>query len=224
MSKKNIDIKIKYSLDFETQRVLDTLRKIEWYAENNYKVVLPSGFSLEKPETITRGYIKKSIAKEYRKENYERFVSKIKNERNSIKEMLPNGLFKMSLEPQLIYFVFLTKYGVGGSYCLPNTIIINISIKEGKDIIETIIHEIIHLSIEPFISKFRIDHWQKERIVDLIFLKIFPKLAKFQKIPKEINVEKIDRAFNQFSPDIEKIIRNIKILSRQSEIKKNRDR
>lgn len=201
-------IEIKYSLDLEIQRVLNTLKDIEWFKKNNYKITLPANF-LENPEIITKEYIYKSIFQEFRKKDYEQFISKIKNEWSNVEKRLLNGLLKMSLNSQKVYFIFLTKYGVGGSYRLPDSITVNIGIRKEKDIIKTIIHEIIHLSIEPFIMKSKINHWQKERLIDLIFSKIFPELTRMQKLPEDIKIQKIDKIFSQFFPDIEKIIRNI---------------
>ncbi len=63
------------------------------------------------------------------------------------------------------FFVYLTNYGVGGSYNLPNIIILNINNKKG---FKTIIHEIIHLLIETWIQEYKVQHWEKERIVDLV--------------------------------------------------------
>ena len=54
---------------------------------------------------------------------------------------------------------------MGGSYKLPNLVIYNINNKKG---FKTIVHEIIHLLIENQIQEFKIQHWEKERIVDLI--------------------------------------------------------
>ncbi|MFC1700789.1 hypothetical protein ACFLZ0_01485, partial [Patescibacteria group bacterium] len=103
------------------------------------------------------------------------------------------------------YDLILTKYGTGGSYNLPNRIILNFNKKTPNDIIRIIIHEIIHLLIQPLIEKFEIEHWPKERIVDLMLSKIMPELTKMQKLSQ--NTEKIDKLFNKFFPDIEKIIK-----------------
>ncbi len=206
-----MEIEIKYSFDFEVQRVLNTLKDIEWFRKNNYKIVLPANVSLKNKETTTEEYVRKNIAKEFKKEDYEGIILKIRNEWSNVDERLSKSLLEMSLNPQKIYFVFLTKYGVGGSYRCPNNIVINIGISKDKNIIKTIIHELIHLSIEPFIVKFKIGHWQKERLVDLILSKIFPELAMMQKLPEEDKIQKIDKIFSRFFPNIEKIISNVKL-------------
>lgn len=63
------------------------------------------------------------------------------------------------------FIIKLTSYGMGGSYDLPNIVRFNIKSTIGP---KTILHEIIHLAIEPWIIKYKIRHWEKERIVDLI--------------------------------------------------------
>ena len=88
---------------------------------------------------------------------------------------------------------------------MPNKIILNFNKKTPDSLIRIIVHEIIHLSIQSLIEKFKIDHWTKERIVDLIILKVMPELAKMQNLSQ--NTKRIDKLFNSFFPDVEKIIR-----------------
>ena len=88
---------------------------------------------------------------------------------------------------------------------MPNTVIINIS--QQNKVISTIMHEIIHLTIDKLIRKYKTEHWQKERIVNLISLKIFPDKFKLQRDPE--NAEVIEREFKANYPNIEVIIKNI---------------
>ena len=62
--------------------------------------------------------------------------------------------------------VILTKYGTEGSYNPPNRIFLNISNKSPQTLV--LLHEITHLIIHKYIKKYQIQHWEKERIVDLI--------------------------------------------------------
>ena len=71
----------------------------------------------------------------------------------------------------------------------------------------TIIHEIIHLSIQELIEKYEVEHWEKERIVDLIVFKIVPEIAKMQNI--SIDTKPIDEGFEKYYPDIEKVVKNL---------------
>ncbi len=63
------------------------------------------------------------------------------------------------------YIILLTKYGVYGSYYLPNKIFINIQ-RDIKDIVATIIHEIIHLRVEDIVKQKRLNHEEKEELVE----------------------------------------------------------
>jgi len=204
---KKIKIKFKYSLDLEVQRLVYTLKKINWYIINGYKVNLPSKLEGAYIKTADKKYIRNLLQKEYRPNDYRSIAFGAKKGWGKISDILTIQFQKIGLNFAEEYIIFLTKYGVGGSYELPNKIVINFYNKKIPDILKTIIHEIIHLSIENIISKFNISHWEKERLVDLIFLKMFPRASKIQRLP--IKTKKIDRIFNSFYPDIKKIVSNL---------------
>jgi len=211
MNKKNITIqklKIKYSVDFEVQRVFDMIKRMEWFNKMGYKISLPERIklmNLDKIVKLTKKDIKKIILEKYKLQNYQKTESIIKKTWNNISAELSKKLSIINLKYKSSYILILTKYGTGGSYNLPNKIILNFNKKTPDRIIKIIIHEIIHLSIQSLIEEFKINHWIKERIVDLIMLKTMPELAKMQNIPQ--NVEKIDKLFKSFFPDVEKVIR-----------------
>ena len=94
------------------------------------------------------------------------------------------------------YKLILTKYGMGGSYSLPNQIILNIN---SKSKINTILHEITHLTIEAYIQKYKIQQNQKERIVDLILTskQISLNNYKMQKRGKEYK-KLTDKLFKEY--------------------------
>lgn len=60
------------------------------------------------------------------------------------------------------------------------------------------------MTIEPLIQEYKIQHWEKERIVDLIINKFFPEDQKVQRDPEDS--EKISEIFEKNFPDVEKII------------------
>lgn len=75
------------------------------------------------------------------------------------------------------YEVVLTKYGPGGRYN-PNTGTVELLIfkggKFGREPTHTIIHEIVHIGIEDsIVEKFKLNHSEKERLVDLLVRIIF---------------------------------------------------
>lgn len=100
----------------------------------------------------------------------------------------------------------LTRYGVGGSYNLPNNVILSVRM---KDLFGTLIHEIVHLSIQEDVDKYKIEHWDKERIVDLITHEpefAFVGIEKWQKGPNS----KPDQDFRaRFTTDREQFFKSI---------------
>ena len=104
--------------------------------------------------------------------------------------------------------VFLTNYGIGGSYSLPNKIFVNVSRFFSVGLIRNILHEIIHLHIEPLINQYKVSQWDKETIVNLLFEKAFPGIYKEPNIP--IDTTKAKKVFEENFPNIEEIISLIK--------------
>lgn len=202
----DIKINIRHSLTFEIQRVISVAKRAEWYEKMKYRLSLPKGIALAEIKNFSTNQIKKAVAKEYKEENYEKAKLHIQKEWNGNCAGLKEKIIKNGLQPHDAYIIFLTKYGVGGSYELPNKIIINFKTIEIADMPRVIIHEIIHLAIEPLIQKHETRHWEKERIVDLLFNRIDRTLSRMQNIT--INTQKIDTSFGKFFPDIEKILQN----------------
>jgi hypothetical protein len=202
-------LNIKYSTEFEVNRVFNTLKKIDWYKSNNYNPKLPEFLGLLNLQNITKEQIENSILQEYHEDDYleakkyieENFEKIIKD------ESFEQNILQTDLVLQNEYEIFLTKYGVGGSYNLPNKIILNIKCFYSFGLIKTMTHEIIHLLIEQFIRENKIDHWTKERLVDLLLDQFALDLNKFQNLP--IDTYKIDQIFEKNYPDVEKIIQNL---------------
>ncbi len=201
-----IDLDIKYSLEGEISRVQYTINKIDWFKEKGYKVRLPEALLLEDTK-LSPESIKQVITEEYDEKNYKKEEEYILKTLPKIKEVLVNYFTTTSPDPQSSYEINLTRYGVGGSYNPPNKIIANIQACSEMKLVRTIVHEIIHLSIEELIQKYNIDHWSKERLVDLILEKIDPEINTMQKIPVDTNI--VDKAFKKEYPNIENIIKNI---------------
>lgn len=198
MSKLNI----KHSTQIELDRVIESIGNLAWFQQNSYPISLPEGIQ----ESSSKEKIEEAIGKEY-SENvliYEKEKTSLIERWGKYDKILEENLKKCSLKFYSEYEVFFSAYGTGGSYQLPNLLIVNAKRSWQIGLLRTIIHEIIHLSIEEYIRQYKIDHWVKERIVDLIFEKFFPELVKKQNIP--IPTEKIDSIFAEHYPNIEKII------------------
>ena len=201
----SINLKFKHSIDFETQRVLYTYNKLDWFQEKGYKVSWPNNIDLLSKKTLSENYIKKIIKEEYKAEEYKEVKIKIEELWKSKSKEIIENILNAKLDLKKEYVVYLTKYGVGGSYHLPNKIVLNFKNKDINSLLKIIIHEIIHLCIQFLIEKYKIKHWQKERVVDLIVLKAYPKWKKTQKVP--FDTKNLNKIFFDNYPNIDKILR-----------------
>ncbi len=157
-----MNINIKYGVDFEINRVKNTLAKLDWYVSQGYRPKLPDGIKKDSSEQEIQNQIKK----EYAEKKYKEVGRKITYDFSIIQETFTEKVKNIfDKETPDTFLINLTNYGVGGSYNSPNIVIFNINNQKG---LKTLIHEIIHILIEPFIQKYEIQHWEKERIVDLI--------------------------------------------------------
>jgi len=192
-------IDVIHSVEKEVERVKSTIKKLDWYKEHGYKVRLPEGLTSESSEKE----IREAVASEYDTIDYEEASGNINNQWGEIAEKI-SALMDPPISFESEYNIQLTRYGVGGSYNLPNKIIL--SIRNTKDrIIKVIVHEMIHLAIQPLINKYDISQWNKERLVDLLYKKLFPEIAIEQEKAKE-KIE-VDKIFNKYYPDIEGCIK-----------------
>lgn len=203
-SESKIEVVFDYSAEDEKERVFRTLKKHSWYKENGYKPKYPELIQekLEKEENIKEEDVLEAVLSEFDKNKYAEQIGSILEEWNKIKGGFFENLKTLNLPLQDKYFVCVTKYGTGGSYGLPDSIQLNLENKRNIPI--TLAHEIVHLTIEPLIQEYKIQHWEKERIVDLIINKFFPEDQKVQRDPEDS--EKISEIFEKNFPDVEKII------------------
>ena len=157
-----IALKIEFGIDHELKRVNYTLAKLDWFESQGYKVRLPEGIIKESSVDD----IQRQIVKEFDEKRYKEVADQINADFATASIQLSKTLREVfGKDIPKTFCVYLTNYGVGGSYNLPNTVIFNINNTRGY---KTIIHEIIHLLIENQIKKYNVQHWEKERIVDLI--------------------------------------------------------
>lgn len=153
---------INYGVEREVDRVFYTLHKYEWYQHQGYKVFLPEGVTIDS----TREEVRRKIEELYLFEEYEAKGKELVIDFEKYAEPFSQALktlFSRNV-PEAIELI-LTKYGVGGSYRFPKTVLFNLQYTVG---VENLFHEVMHLCIEPYIKKYSIGHWEKERIVDLI--------------------------------------------------------
>ncbi len=187
-----MNLKFIFGTDFELSRIKNTINKLDWYNSQGYKPRFPKGITNKSSEEE----IKNQIKKEFKEDDYKVVANEISSNFSKISELLFNKLKEIfNKEIPKEFIVYLTNYGVGGSYKLPNMIILNINSKNSSN---TIIHEIIHLIIMDKITEYKIQHWEKERIVDLILNSEEFSFLNYNSWQKDYsNVERyIDNLFN----------------------------
>lgn len=210
-----IKLAIKYSIKDEVERIQSTIAKLDWYKEKGYKLCFPESFSTEDPNFKNEDYIENSIKNEYNEEDYKEKEDFIIEHSEKINTALDRFFKETGIKSQDNYEILLTKYGVGGSYGFPSLVLINTQFCRGGGLIITIIHEIIHISIEDLIQKYNVGHWEKETIVDSIFEKIAPELAPKRseeeyQVRRKIDKASFDKVFEKYYPNIEDITKNLK--------------
>jgi len=186
-------LNIKYSKKLEEQRIEKTLERLSWYDKLGYRPRFPEKIN---PRKDSLKKIKIALEDEFNEKDYKktekeilRNFSKVENFCNKLKNVCGKNAKKE-------YEIILTRYGVGGSYSLPNRIILNIN---SKSKLNTILHEITHLMIEKYILKHNIEQNQKERIVDLILKSKGVSLRNYKMQERGKNhKENIDGLFKKY--------------------------
>ncbi len=200
-------LNIHYSMDYEVERIGSTLRRLAWYQENGYKPILPESLDISDLPKITKEITMEAVSKEYNEQPYLEAKKYIEGHWSSVVEEFVKGVKSTDLVLHDEYEISLTRYGVGGSYWLPNEIKINIVKMYEVGLMKTIVHEATHLTIQKFIDRYKIEHWVKERIVDLLLEQFAPKLNEFQFMP--IETQKIDETFKLHYPNVELILKSL---------------
>ena len=202
-------LRVKFSKEYDEKRIRSTLDRFEWLHSRGYRINLPTSIK-EKVAgcvTVTDAEIKNVVESDFDETLYENKKAQIVADWRKIEDSFTEGLDLLKGFSQLEYFVTITKYGVGGSYHTPDKVILNIDYSPRKDAWETLAHEIIHLNIEPWVQEYKIEHWTKERVVDLIFGKIFPDKQKLQTAPA--HAEEVHQIFNAQFPNIHAILADL---------------
>ena len=209
-SEPEIEVVFDCSVEDEINRVKYLCTKYQWYKNNGYRPTYPKSIAkkFESGEKITEADIEESVSDEFDSGTGAKQIALAEEEWNKIKERFFDSLKTLGLPVQNKYFVSITKYGNGGSYGVPNNIQLNFN--QTRSLSFVIAHEIVHLTIEHLIKEYGIDHWIKERLVDLIMNRFFPENPKLQRDPA--NSEKISELFDNYFPDIRKIIEEVSKL------------
>lgn len=173
------------TLEEELLHLKYVLKSKDFYEKNGYKAVYPSVKELCDPLILNDSDAMFSLFKdkEYDVSFYQNGVAvilgllpSIQNNINKLMDICNFWEFKVLPT----YTVVLTKYGPGGSYDANEGKITMLTSLNGEfkrphpD--HTILHEIVHMGIESsIVQKYKLSHWEKERLVDLFVKKYFEK-------------------------------------------------
>lgn len=192
---------IVYSAQDEAERVRFTISKLPWYEENGYKVDLPIGVDGGSSESE----VEQKTTEQYSEGEYETAASFLQTAWQDFLPRFDDVINQKVLSVSDSYTVKLTMYGTGGSYYPDkNLIVLKFRNKTPGQMLGTIVHEITHISIHSLIEEFKVSHWRKERLVDLILEHYFPGLKPPQKITEDVQI--VDDSFRQNFPDLRKLI------------------
>jgi hypothetical protein len=200
-----------YTVEFECERIRRTLERWLWYQEQKYRINVPEEIRLAKEHgaEVTFEAIQAAALREFTTQAYQDAEYAILDEWNRYCKDFHKQLLTLGLPVSEEYSIYLTRYGVGGSYHLPNTVVANIDY--GRNVTWlTVAHEITHLIIENLIQEYRVEHWTKERLVSLIINRFFPEHATLQRDPPR--AEEIQQVFDIYFPDIHKTIKEVSQL------------
>ena len=198
------ELQIRFSPEADIEVVQQTLKELDELKEQGYAPHLPPKIKdrIAQGQAPTVTEVAEAVDADYAAQEYEAQSADISRGWSEQQEEFLQKLSTLGLPLQEEYQLRLTKYGVGGEYHQPNTIIANI--EDSRGIMFTIAHEIIHLTIENLVEEHRIDHWTKERMVDRIFEKFYPDRAALQRDPP--NAQRVDKLFDEHFPNVQKII------------------
>jgi hypothetical protein len=188
-----------YDIQSELQRVLFTYSRKDFYLKYQYRPSMSAGFDLN---TTDLSNLKQQIEKEINNPKVEQVKNEILLGYKTYKNQLTNLAqpFCKTLPNKVV--VVISKYGVGGSYHVPNTITLNIY---NQNQFQEFIHELIHCCIEePIVKKYALTHPQKEGLVDWLILNdsffhsIFPdyQLQAQSELPTKKLLDKISPTNN----------------------------
>ena len=204
---QKISFKIIFSEETELQRVLWTKGRLNWYRNHNYNVNnlnLPNDITPDKLINLSENEIVSTIKAEYDPSLYQSHTETISSLLPKYLDELAEKFPTIGIEVLPEINIKLTRYGMAGSYNIPNVVIVNISNFYDIGLIRNILHESIHLHIQALIDKHGLGQWQKEVMVDSLFEKFFPDLFKKQTYPSDMSV--VQNIFNTHYPNLELVM------------------
>jgi len=202
-------IHIIFSEEFEVKRIQNTIKSLDWYMKNGYSydfLSFPQGMSADECSKLEDSKLKELIQKEYADSFFDASRQTIENSWNELGSSIEKALTLYGCTIPDSYTIFLTRYGIRGSYHLPNEIIINVQRAWDKGLLKTLVHEALHLGVEPLIQTYAISQKNKELVVDAMLKISFPELYKSKSDEEEKRIESVVSLFNQHNNNAEEVI------------------
>ncbi len=208
------NIVIRHSAEIDVSVVKATLSYAKWYVEHGYVPQLPGGVYISDIGEGTEEALLNRAEKEYDEHFYQDVGAAITKQWKKYAESWPGEkVEKMGIDFASEYIVCLTSYGVGATYNeREGVLMLNVCNADATELASIIFHELIHLAIESDIQKYNIGHWQKERLVDLIFEQLLPNMCFEQKLPEE--AYSIDPFFEKSSGEVRKTMVDFVLVRR----------
>ncbi len=171
-----MSIKVIHSRETEIDRITQTLKKRGWYREHGYfeNLYFPKGIDRNQ-ETIPEETIRKAVEQEYDSTLYKKAEEELLKAWGEVGDFVTKTFQESNFFPCVSYDIQLTRYGTGGSYTLPNTIVLNL--EKSPNLFATVLHEMVHLALEERVQKEGLSQTQKESLVEDITTRLFPEFV-----------------------------------------------
>lgn len=209
-TKNPIHINIKYSPEYDAIQVENALRNLEWFKKRypDFIINLPEALKDASGTDSSQESILNAVRSEFDPAYYQSIEKSFRDEWEGASGEVSRSLRSIFTEIPSEYNVIITRYGIGGSYNPPNLVILNCEIYSVSRLIGVLIHEIVHIYLEPLIVRYDVQHDTKERLVDLIISRVLPDYSH-EEAYSENESPSINTVFDKFYPDIEKIVSSI---------------
>lgn len=198
---------IKFSTKTELERLKYTINRKDWYLENGYTenyISLPANSTFNNLKNKSDAELLDIIKTDYDENRYLETKNFLNINLEKYLTKLESVLSKTSLPQIKEVTIYLTHYGVGGSYNMPNKIFLNINKHHNIGAIKSVIHELIHLYIENIVNEHSLDQKTKELLVEIIISKIFSDL-----LPNLKSIENKDLVLFDQYPRLKEIVLRI---------------
>lgn len=156
-------INVIHTEEYEVTRVKYTFSKLDFYKDQNYKVFFPKEIILQS----TEAELEAAITAEFNNAEVREYIKDIKILIAKNLSTITRYVNSLNADFPDVIDLVVTQYGVGGSYDLPNRIIVNINYK--TDPLFNLIHELTHLAVEEnIVQKNNLTHPEKEVLINWI--------------------------------------------------------